>query len=304
MAGLSSSYSTTFGTGANTFSLDFTSIGNAGQAADTTGFGSVGYNYAIGTYSISQNEINAATANGLKGVTAGAWTGNQPAANVSWLQAAAFVNWLNISKGHQIAYNLTYSGGVYSMSLWSSGQAGYNSDNPFRNNFAVYVLPTENEWYKAAYGKNDGSGYYAYTTGSNIAPSAVTSGTASGTAVYNQSAPSSVYSAGGPSSYGTIGQGGNIRQWTELPYWWNYGAANITANGHRMVRGSDYSQVDPAWMARTTRYSTAYSPNSTAPYIGFRVAEITANAVPEPSTYALFGLGALALVIAYHRKVV
>jgi hypothetical protein len=27
------------------------------------------------------------------------------------------------------------------------------------------------------------------------------------------------------------------------------------------------------------------------------------SAVPEPSTYALFGLGALALVIAYRRKV-
>ena len=29
----------------------------------------------------------------------------------------------------------------------------------------------------------------------------------------------------------------------------------------------------------------------------------TAQVVPEPSTYALFGLGALALVIAYRRKV-
>jgi hypothetical protein len=28
-----------------------------------------------------------------------------------------------------------------------------------------------------------------------------------------------------------------------------------------------------------------------------------ADAVPEPSTYALFGLGALALVVAYRRKV-
>ena len=28
-----------------------------------------------------------------------------------------------------------------------------------------------------------------------------------------------------------------------------------------------------------------------------------ASAVPEPSTYALFGLGALALVVAYRRKV-
>jgi hypothetical protein len=32
--------------------------------------------------------------------------------------------------------------------------------------------------------------------------------------------------------------------------------------------------------------------------LGFNV-----NAIPEPSTYALFGLGALALVVAYRRKV-
>ncbi|NBZ96919.1 MAG: PEP-CTERM sorting domain-containing protein [Proteobacteria bacterium] len=46
---------------------------------------------------------------------------------------------------------------------------------------------------------------------------------------------------------------------------------------------------------------------------GFDMSGVTANtvlrldysyiAVPEPSTYALFGLGALALVVAYRRKV-
>ena len=34
--------------------------------------------------------------------------------------------------------------------------------------------------------------------------------------------------------------------------------------------------------------------------VGFRVASV--SAVPEPSTYALFGLGVLLLVIAVRRK--
>ena len=34
-----------------------------------------------------------------------------------------------------------------------------------------------------------------------------------------------------------------------------------------------------------------------------KVDNIQVTAIPEPSTYALFGLGALALVIAYRRKV-
>ena len=41
--GSASVHADTFGTGANQFTIDFTTIGNAGNAADTTGYGSVGY---------------------------------------------------------------------------------------------------------------------------------------------------------------------------------------------------------------------------------------------------------------------
>lgn len=74
-AGLTASHADTFGTGSNKFTLNFQTIGNAGNAADTTGYGSVGYSYRIGTYSISQNQIDAAVASGLANVTAGAWNG-------------------------------------------------------------------------------------------------------------------------------------------------------------------------------------------------------------------------------------
>jgi len=285
----------TFGSGGNTFSIDFTSIGNAGNAADTTGYGAVGYTYSIGTYDISVNQLNTATANGVAGLGNGYWSGDQPAANLSWYQAAAFVNFLNTSSGHQAAYNLTYSGGAYTMALWSSGQSGYDASNPFRNSLALYVLPSENEWYKAAYYNPANSSYNLYPTGNSV-PTAVASGTATNTAVYNNvgSQPASVYQAGGLSPYGTMGQGGNIYQLEESAY----SGANTDPAGNRGIRGGFWGNYDGFLQSSGRYYGVA--PDSADIVVGFRVAELAA--VPEPSTYALFGLGALVLVIVAKRR--
>jgi hypothetical protein len=295
------SSSQTFGTGPNQFTLDFITIGNANQAADpATGYGNVPYTYAMGAYAVSQNQLNAAAANGLQGVPGGAYSGDQPASDVSWYQAAAFVNWLNTSKGFSPAYDLAYNGGVYSMSLWQSGQPGYDPSNPFRNSQAVFVLPSLDEYYKAAFGLADGSGYTLYANGSNTVPTAVASGTNAGTAVYNQAhatQPSSVTQAGGLSSYGTMGQDGNIFLMTET----STNGVNTNAADPRIVRGAFWES--PASVLPST-YSGYYS-DVTATNIdtlGFSVAQITGN-VPEPSAYALLGVAALALVIAYRRKV-
>jgi formylglycine-generating enzyme required for sulfatase activity len=285
----------TFGTGGNQFTLDFTSIGNAGNAADPlTGYGSVGYNYRIGTYTISQNQIDAARANGLQGVTGGAWSGDKPAANISWYQAAAFVNWLDTSTGHQAAYNLTYSNGSYTMDLWHSWDAGYDPNNLYRNKNALYVLPSENEFYKAAYGKNSGSGYYIYPTASDIVPTAVASGTTADTAVYNQSlgqGPASVYEAGGLSSYGTMGQGGNIWAWQES----SFGGGNSATAENRVLRGGKwFLSADPL----LSSFRDIAYPSGEGFDIGFRVASV----IPEPSTYALFGIGAVGMLMVMRRK--
>ena len=295
----------TFGTGGNQFTLDFTSIGNAGNAADTlTGYGAVPYTYRMGTYDISQNQIDAATANGLQGVVGGAWVGDQPAANISWYQAAAFVNWLDTSTGHQAAYNLTYSGGAYTMDLWHSWDTGYDPNNLYRNKNAVYVLPSEDEWYKAAYGKNDGSGYTLYATGSDTPPTPVASGTDVGTAVYSQSSeqgPSSVYLAGGPSSYGTRGQGGNVYQLLESS---TDGNNSVSVADHT-IRGGFWGGQDYR-MESSTRYGyngADFGGNLGSSPLGFRVASVAdLGAIPEPSTYALFGIGAVGMLIVMRRK--
>jgi len=142
----------TFGTSGNEFTIDFVNIGNTGNAADTTSYGAVPYEYRASIYEISQNDITKATASGMANVTAGAWSNNQPAANISWYAAAAFVNFLNTNSGKTAAYNLAWSGSAWSMTLQSSSNAWTaGGTNLYRNKDAFYFLPSENEWYKAAY---------------------------------------------------------------------------------------------------------------------------------------------------------
>jgi formylglycine-generating enzyme required for sulfatase activity len=278
--------SDTFGSGANTFAIDFVGVGNAGNAADTTGFGAVAYQYRIGTYVISQNQIDSAVASGLLSVSAGAWSGNLPAANITWYEAAAFVNWMNTSTGKQAAYNLTWTGTNWTMALWSTEQAWtLGGTNLFRHKDAHYFLPSENEFYKGAYGKSDGSGYYLYATAGNIVPTPVANGTSPGTAVYVQpreQGPAPVNSSGGLSSYETMGQGGNVFQWMEG----TADGANSNPLAARQLRSGNWFDEWEVLIASTGRLNLSY-PDGTGDNVGFRVAS-----VPEPSTCALLAMSA------------
>lgn len=211
--------------------MDFVDIGNAGNAADTTGSpnpaGSVGYNYRMGTYEVSRDMItkyNASNPTGpqisLNDMSSFGGNGvDRPATGVSWNEAARFVNWLNTSTGHSAAYQFDTTGANDNITLWEVGDAGYNASNRFRNSNAHYFLPSENEWYKAAYydpNANGGlRGYWNYATGSDTAPVTTSGGTASETAVYrdgvntNPPGPADITNAGGLSAYGTMAQNGN-----------------------------------------------------------------------------------------------
>jgi formylglycine-generating enzyme required for sulfatase activity len=287
----------TFGGGTtNEFTIDFVNIGNTGNAADTTGYGAVPYEYRASTYEITQNAITKATASGMANVSAGAWSNNQPAATISWYEAAAFVNFLNTNSGKTAAYNLAWSGTAWSMTLQSSSNAWtLGGTNLYRNKDAYYFLPSENEWYKAAYYNAAGTNYFSYPTGSNSVPTAVASGTNAGSAVYNgaASAPAIVNRAGGLSPYGTMGQGGNVFEWNESA---NDGSNSLSSE-NRAIRGGYW--LNDSQSLRSSGQFARYNntPTFAATWVGFRVAS-----VPEPSTYALLLMTGAGWLLWKRRK--
>ena len=286
-----------FGSGANTLTLEFVTIGNAGNADDrgagggsySSPYGGVSYGYRMGTYEISQDAITKATANGLASVTAGAWAGSKPAADMMWYEAAAFVNWLNDQRTPGLkAYQL--DAGASWLTPWASGDAWQaGGQNLYRHKDAYYFLPSEDEWYKAAYHKNTGvnADYWDYATGSNTAPTAVASGTTAGTAVYGmQDGPlTDVHLAGGLSAYGTMGQNGNAWEWIESAY----DGINNSSWEDRAGRGGCWGNTENYLLSSNRDFQSP--PVNSDNSVGFRVAS-----VPEPtSTVLMCSAGLLAL---------
>jgi len=303
----SPAFADTFGTGVDQFDIDFVTIGNAGNTADTTGApnpaGRVDYTYRMGVYEVSRDMITKYNAIGVgPAITLDDMTsfgGNgaaRPATGVSWNEAARFVNWLNTSKGFDAAYKFTTAGANDNIELWAVGDSGYDAANLFRNSNAHYFLPSENEWYKAAYydpNANSGAGgYWNFATGSDAIPTPVASGTTIGTAVYGQSSgtgPADITNAGGLSAYGTMAQSGNVWEWGES----GFDAPNDTAGESRLVRGGGWVSSS-GFLASSDRFGA--SPADVGSSIGFRVA-----AVPEPSAFFLTLISAVWLVIRRKR---
>ena len=138
------------------FTMDFVNIGNAGNSNDgasgSTAYGGVNYNYRMGVHEVSGAMIDSYNTNmGGPTITRTARGANTPAGSVSWNEAARFVNWLNTDAGFAEAYKFTTGGANDNIALWTGADAGFDASNPFRNSNAHYFLPSEDEWYKAAY---------------------------------------------------------------------------------------------------------------------------------------------------------
>ncbi len=292
--------------------MTFVEIGDAGNDAfDGVGSqypfpaGAVSYEYDMGKHEISRGMISAynslhGTANSrqitMADMTGGGGNGvDKPATGVSWNEAARFVNWLNISQGFQAAYNFSTSGVNDNIALWDSGDAWQDGgENLFRHKNAMYWLPSVDEWYKAAYYNSSGSTWQDYATLNGNVPTAVASGTADNTAVYDQdlsSGPAEIIEAGGLNQFGIMGITGNVLEWTEggRPRSDNTPGASRTNIGGNWTSGS--------FLLSTSNSGFGGTPDWESPVVGFRVASLSSSAaaVPEPSSAIamslLFGLG-------------
>lgn len=245
--------------GAEFIPIETVPVRNAGNAADSTGYGTVNYDYWIGKTEVTNSQyadfLNAVDPEGINphdvynsnmssdivvsrggiNFTPGAAPGakyapkpnyaNKPVSYVSFYDAARFTNWLMTGDTEVGFY--TFNGNVV---ITAEGAHGPS----FGSNYIA--LPNENEWYKAAYHKNDGitGNYYLYPTSSNLPPTIATSTEIGDIANPGQNVANydfgaiwngaeglgnvvtvgsaSPYSA---SPYGTLDQGGNQLEWND-----------------------------------------------------------------------------------------
>ena len=216
--------------------------------------------------------------------------GNKPVNYVSWYDSARFANWMNNGQGSGSTEN-----GAHTL----IGNTGM----PTRNMNSTVWLPSENEWYKAAYfdPTKEGTGaYWFYPTRGDSTPTVATasiigdiSNPGTNEANYDFGADWNgrdgiVTTAGGTGSgsashYGTFDQGGNVWEWNEA----------VIFGLSRGARGGSWAiDVAPQSTARGDFIPTVEDGG----FFGFRLAT-----VPEPSSVVLAGLAGMAFLARRRR---
>ena len=223
----------------------------------------------------------------VPGSTAADWE-NRPVSHVSWADAARFANWLHNGQPTGVQDASTTENGAYDL---SGTHAFYGPDGETlsglrgaimivaRQAGAIWVIPSEDEWYKAAYHKSDGAtgDFYDYPTCGDSVPECEccssdevsanfdcngdeTDGRACGAPYLRSQVGCHVASA---SCYGTFDQGGNVWEWNEAE-----------VDRIRGVRGGSFHR-GVVKLHGGQRHNTG--PESEDSSYGFRVAMVAAE---------------------------
>jgi len=299
--------------------IDYATVGNPGNAANTNGWGAVSNVFQISKYETTNTQyaefLNAVDSAGtnpnsvynasmgsdaLGGITfnGGASPGskysvksgtapsgvaytNMPVLYTTWWSAARFANWL---ENGQQTNSSSMETGAYTLNNQTSGAI------VARNPGAVNVLPSRDEWYKAGF--YNGSSYTAYPTNSNTAPTnTVTNVTLANVANYGAGSTPTVspINVGSyintTSAYGAFDMYGNATEYTDTA------GTGADAGRPQLFSGSWATTLAQTTLWNSTAAGIFRSSTTATGQVGFRVA-----AVPEPATIALasVGLGALA----------
>jgi formylglycine-generating enzyme required for sulfatase activity len=316
-----------FGSIASAEAIQWVTVGDPNNAADTTNRGAVSDSFQIMKYEFTNqqytNFLNSVDAGGINpnsvynvdmgndirggiSFTSGAASGSKyavksnmgdkPVNYVSWFDAARVANWYqngatSLSNTEDGAYTLV--GGQ------TTGTA------PARNNNATFYIPTQDQWYKAAYykGGSTSAGYWDYATRSDTFPTAVTAdttgiGSAGSTgnfANYHDDANwndrggnvTTVGTNGVSSAYGAFDMNGNITEWNDL--------TGLVAGERRGLRGGFWGSFSELSLRSSFNQDTPASDESDV--YGFRLASPASSpsAVPEIDPNSLGSVLALVL---------
>lgn len=294
--------------------IDWVAVGNPGNPADAAAncysadCGSVPYSFRISKYEVTNaqyaeflNAVAAADPNSLYhsgmgddpvgGITrsgsAGSYSyavkagfADQPVVTVSWYDAARFSNWLHNGQPTGAQGAGTTETGAYTLTGPTSIDGG-------RQPGALAFLPTENEWYKAAYYDPAWEIFWEYPTGTIIQTACVAPGSDTGNSANCLGAVGGLTDVGAyglsGSPYGTFDQGGNVWEWNE------------TASGSdRVNRGGAYNFSE---IYLPASFKNEWGPTTELAYLGFRVA----SPIPEPGTALLVMAGLLGLAACGQR---
>lgn len=311
--------------------IETVKVGNPGNAGEPSGgvtcppriCGAVDYVYDIGKYEVTAGQytefLNAVAASDTYdlynpwmwwsdsfergcGIERAGSPGNytysvapdwadRPVTWVSWGDAARFCNWLHNGQptGPQ-ELGTTEDGSYFLDGATTTSELVAVTRDPD----ATWAIPSEDEWYKAAYHRNDGAtgNYWDYPTGTDTVPhnDLVDPDPGNNATFY---VGSDDWTIGDPyfrtvvgahenseSPYGTFDQGGNVDEWNE----------EVMYGAWRGWRGGAFLS-DSGSLHATDRPCTDYQfPDAEYPFLGFRV-------VPEPtSLLLLLALGAPGLL--------
>ncbi len=301
-------------TGAFGTPIDYRTIGNPGNSANTNSWGAVSSvfkmaatettntQYVAFLNSVDPNGTNpnsiyvssmSTSANGGVVFSAGSGAGAKyavksgtsptgasynamPVTFVSWFSAARFANWLNNGATPASSTEI----GAYTLNNVTSG-----SIVP-RNPGATVYLPSRDEWYKAGF--FNGSSYTLWATNSGTTPTATIS---------NLTLANAANWGGSPTSTGPVAAGAYVN--TTSAYGLYDMIGSVTEMTDTANAGGQYQQFSGNWtissgnIADWNSSAAARFANSTntGGALGFRVA-----AVPEPGTFALAGVGIAGLL--------
>jgi formylglycine-generating enzyme required for sulfatase activity len=317
--------------------IEWVRVANPGNANDTTGYGAVAYTFDIMKYEFTNTQyaefLNAIDPQGINPQRV--WEAEMSSSNqgginqvpgnplgsryvvktnfddkpvnfMSSFSAARVANWLQ--NGSPVSPTTTNASGtapqntgVYAIGTGTSGNL------PAKSAGAIYWIPLENEWYKAAYYNptlNSGSGGYTTygngfsTTSGTVTASITGVGSAGGIgnfANYGQAAnwngtslgaPTSVGTNGAANSYGAFDMSGNTFEFNTLT-----GGSSTNAG----VRGGSFAVGPPGFLSGTSRFE--FSTSTIDNEFGFRLV-----AVPEPESLALLATGGVAFAAGLIRR--